>query len=926
MAVPHPLQPFYDGLVDVQQFFYAEAYLNRFTRKVRGFKAETTREDFQKITVAMKSYFATQYLLSESGKKLAEDSSFYQAFTSQSQSQSLSELPRNFQKDDMDPLEVDPGAIRNYLTETKLVQGEKDWIAYSFVPSYFKFYLLESQYEQLFRLLFGEGLKEEVVDAIASVFFLTPAFLHFVEETIAQPFQKLRNDTGHRTPDDSARMFLGDVKKNWTEKQNLCPLLVQRFLDHCEHADEVLRRLFWVPFAKDPARYLACHYSDEVTEMLSGVERSVLDFELGALLASAQDPRPAVTEDEQKVCPQAFCMQIIDEIDLVGLQHVLLINKEKRSTFSVKAPSRYRLFAVHFSGDVLGPSAEEVETATQINPGAAARVQLGMKIRCALKVAPILSPGAVVPPDITTESVLLSHYLEDEFERRDPRPLTDVQDCLARAARDRHFRVPRGDDLTAFFANLKIRHSSGSRVHQQIVQLGRSLEHIRHISAEARAQLPQLLAHRRLTVFRPPAGVRGPLVSNEALIRVELFHQALRGNAIATDSGGLRVSPAVRFHVFAKGIDFVTFRASHQHLAVIDAALSDALRGWRLAPAMRGEGGAPSEVDCLTSDAAKWLASHLRYLDGVTPQLIAAYEENCDPLWKALALQRAVKDVFWTMNVHFGPIDEAGEESKVEILKLAFSYIDPPHVASAFAFVTEFLGPVPDDPDLAPFFALLQRLMKDWFAQRLGGIGLWTLSRHFQRQYSLVFHQYDGTDSASVCRASLFFALITGVDEASIKGLAGVRASDSGWAPVLAVIPDEGGGCGASVLALSEEVKAGGLDDTIQNYAVAVWSSTLVADPLLKPNEIKPIQAFFAAADQKRRPDVPRVRVIMYGPNPDRKKLGALETAITEARPGSALYGVKLIQWRSSDETAAKREIMVVLKEGLANPTSNLGE
>lgn len=670
--------------------------------------------------------------------------------------------------------------------------------------------------------------------------------------------------------------------------------------------------------------------------------------EFGKLLAGISSPKHAITEAEELASPIVFQVQIIDELDLNGLEHVSIVRAGKGQKFSLSVPKdgRYRVFLVHFSGDSAPISQEEMETQTQVGEGASPLMKVGLHIRAALKIGPPLQPDRKVDESVKDVIGLLETYLTDPVELPDSEPLQQVRLLLKPPGGHRTASAvvfPTDTALTAFFEQLKIRHTSGSRLHQMTVQLCRSIAHIRNIAFEALNEIPQLLAYRRLTTFARPkqlperlgADVLASLEEayriekNVVLPRIERFHRLEKSGALREDRSGVPISPPIRFHFLVQGFDFVTFRTTHPYLSVVDSALSDVLRGWRVANA-----------NGIQSAAGRWLLTHLAYLDGVADQLVRAYEENCDPLWKARAVHRAFSQIFWVISVHFGEVT-VGEDVHAELLKLAFSYIDPPHVASVFAFITEFLGPTPRDwanhenEVIGSVGILLQRLLRDWFPSKAGSIELWTLARQLQRHYFLAFQQAPKQEASVVpfISANRFFALLTDLTQTDIIGMSGLRGPDERWAPVLAVVPDDVGRLGATVLSLceikdSKSIAEACSEETKRNLAVAVWSSTLNDVTGIFGRELNRIRSFFQEVEDARRASplcnvLPRVRMILYhDTNPgDTKKLALVRDAIQKAAtdPNDPLYGAKLIPW-SVTELEVTDEVKAVLREGLAVP------
>jgi hypothetical protein len=659
-------------------------------------------------------------------------------------------------------------------------------------------------------------------------------------------------------------------------------MLVHRYLASIEDPDLALMTCFWDPFLNDPARYLACPYSVDGSVLLACVRPFLANRQFGAILRDVELPKPPITTDEECVCPSAFRIHVIGDLDLPGLSRIWRLREKKAAPqpFELRPPSdsRYRIYAVHFSGDRVLESREATEMQTRIGDGSSPQMQVGLQLHESLKYAPLLRAGAALPRHVTTEYALLCDLLTDPCECRNAAPSDALFHQLQHRARV--FCFPSDHSLASFFDSLKFQHTHVSQLHQRSVRLSRALAHVRHFSARPLSELPLLLAYRRLVRFARPRDLPPRVLPPEALIRVDLFHAALAQSVATLDAGNLPVPAPVRFHFVVDGVSFVAFRASRAPLAVVDAALSDALRSSRAPP---------------SSPAGRWLAGHIGYLDGrAAPALWRAFEENCDPLWKASAVRAAFDVVFWTVAVHFGDVPQ-DEGSRLELLRVACAYVRPPHIASVFAFVTEFLGGSPrrwgelGGAPLRETCVLLQRLVGGWLPRTLG---LWTLAVALRRKYYLAFHE--GPQPSSATAAGRFFALLTGLGQSDIASMPPPVAAEDRWETVSAVVPDGGAGFAATVLALHEckntrEIAA---QDAPREIAVAVWSSSLSQVEDFFGNEVAAIRAFFEGADARVGGLViPRVRIVMCDGPDTREFIQRVE------RVSHELPGVKVIRW-----------------------------
>lgn len=934
MAEASPLsafQPFYDGLVDVQQHFLSELCLRSLTHKIRGEREQTIRADFLKLSLQMKSYFTGQWLLSRPADKLRPDTRFYEAFSADSKTLALSDLPpayRNRNKAEFQTLEIDNGALKRYLESVDGTNpAELAWIAYSLLPSFFHFYLLESRYGLMWDTLITDTIAPKTQAAIASGFFVTPVFLNFVRETVFAPFQKLRSAPANVKADDAAATFVREVEENWRVNEGLCPSLVVQYLNRLPDQDAALANLFWAPFLADPRRFLGSQYSDGPTsskeppillaERLAALERALAAAHLGQLLGAISAPQPGISDGEESASPLSFFVQLLSDVDLLGLKHVSLRAADARAKFKDALPRLYRVFLIHFMDQQPCVSRECTETQTKVPGDAGQLIQAGFAIRDLLKAAPVLTPGLKLRADIEDERAILREFLVDPTDLRYARRIAPLLAAVTSTLDPPHgapVQFPRGPALAAFFEQIKVRHTRGSSQHCLTVRVCRSLERLRYISDPALTAIPRLLQYKRLALLdRSVTSVVEAIGSQVSLsLILTSFHDGEKALHLRDPKVPPLAAPTAALHFLTRSVDFIRFRVLCDHLAVVDAALADYLR----TPGARGSPSTP---------VGKWLAAHLSYLDPVAGALVAAYEENCDPLWKAIGIRRALDRVLWTVAVHFGDVSR-DDETIIELARLAYAYIDPPHLASAFSFSTEFLGGSPrawayfGGPELRSLCALQQRLLQEWFAQSLTGFGLWTLSRDLQRQSCLAFH-HDGGGIENP--AASFFALLTNLSQQEMKGILGLKVDSTQWATPVAVIPDPPGRLGASVLSLCDitdanNAEAAFSDESRKRLKVAVWSQWLP--------DIGLFTRFGRIADFFALTNAPNVRILLcYSGGlttaDAEKKIAHFKGLIREAPPKTGWYGVELIEYANDDQT--RDEVISVLREGLGQGEGN---
>jgi hypothetical protein len=201
------------------------------------------------------------------------------------------------------------------------------------------------------------------------------------------------------------------------------------------------------------------------------------------------------------------------------------------------------------------------------------------------------------------------------------------------------------------------------------------------------------------------------------------------------------------------GVDFLTYRGDNQHIAAVDTALNVIIR-------------------CTRRDSRGFLGAiyaRLPLLDTTGRRLVRAYEENCDPVTKARRIRDAHTEILTIIDGQIHSFREFQE--KVDALRLVYSYVNPPFIASAFAFIVDQIGPSSEaleqlderqDGELPRTFDVLLRLISGWFA---GRFEIADIAQGLRKQGKLLF-QSTGDQAADT---RWFAALVTGLTEKQIE-------------------------------------------------------------------------------------------------------------------------------------------------------------
>jgi hypothetical protein len=183
-------------------------------------------------------------------------------------------------------------------------------------------------------------------------------------------------------------------------------------------------------------------------------------------------------------------------------------------------------------------------------------------------------------------------------------------------------------------------------------------------------------------------------------------------------------------HLLTRTVTFRRYRGLSPHLSVFDSALSDYLSRPRDALFVRG-------VDA----EGQQLLLILPLFDSVGKDLIKVCQQDTDPLTTLSQFGRVIGDISELLRIHI-----TGANARMtDLLNLVLAYINPPHLASLFGFLVDFLlgpallherNPIPKiaDEDFNAGLRLVT-FVKD-ICQRGSKIcpNAWVLSRYVQQQ------------------------------------------------------------------------------------------------------------------------------------------------------------------------------------------------
>jgi hypothetical protein len=696
------LQLFYDGLAAAQRHVVNEISLEQLSERLNQNDSVTTAAQIHGLLATLKSYYMTQLLLCKAptGSKQSypwqrDDSPLYNSFQRCSVVGSLPEIT----VEDEDFAKFCNGLTRDL---------DKDIVTFSVLPSYFRFFLLESSVERF--LAFLQGQKANRL-SFARVLFHTPPFVNFVN-AVAYPL--LQQFLGSRLPST----FLGDLLERWREHARLCPGYVSRFLVEGDSIS-ALRDCFFLPFFADPARWLAVEAFQDIPpgffdDVLAKLPPKVGMF-VDALTVGATDPTPFVTRVSQAVDPESWRDVVVDGF----ARAVFAAIPDGRPSFDC---DKYAVFLTRVADldRVMGVQAELAanHVPTQVGENVAA-----YWLRQLVKAAPPLPEGEIVVEgldyhDLVDRADLIhrpkQRFIYSQFEevvQRSPRLVPTHPNFYGRWFRD--FFLTHDEQIQIMAARSK---------------LGREITRWKRKSSDALDRIPLLLSLRKLQEFT--GAHQQPFAGLAVYEEPGQFHERLRlrlgefKQHTERRMGG-KCDPRLHFHVLARNINFRAFRRANPHLRILDEAF--VLAANRQSAALEQAPQADEHHRAAINDILKFsdCANRLR----------AAYDENTNPLIKAERISKAFHDIYEFYIDEFDPAAKAQQQlpgDQYPIFIAVLSKFPPSSFASGNAFVQDFVfGRESGDP----FGLRLQALS---FSNEGGGFEV--QRRIFEQQGELAAH------------------------------------------------------------------------------------------------------------------------------------------------------------------------------------------
>jgi hypothetical protein len=251
-------------------------------------------------------------------------------------------------------------------------------------------------------------------------------------------------------------------------------------------------------------------------------------------------------------------------------------------------------------------------------------------------------------------------------------------------------------DVNKFFDPMKLPHNDIAAREQARIALRGELQAVRHASMDGLHNISQYFNSLRPSI--PPLDVRATLAKPAQLWNKDPDQDV--------------------FHALAKNITFTQYRAFTLHNSVFDASISDFFRRTTEHPGGR-------------------IAQHLPLFDNPGSSLVAAFEEDSNPLVKLEAIAAAFEEIRSVYRIH---ID--GDQECPELIKTVFAYVNPPFVASVFGFLADFvLESRILTQALRTAAIAFTEIIVYVFGRAQFGVEPWILSRRVQESAGIIAYQ-----------------------------------------------------------------------------------------------------------------------------------------------------------------------------------------
>ena len=551
-----------------------------------------------------------------------------------------------------------------------------DVMTFSFIPSYFRFFLTRqalNNFETFLQGLVKRGAKDLYLK-FARAAFVHPYFLLFVAETFREVLTPVFRSQGKRGILDMAELtehVVGRMEQN----KRLIPVCAKLVISEAPEAwrKEVLVKCFLEPFAKDPKQFMACNYFDRVFNGFLGqfVEHFKTTDQFTQCMALFVPGKKRIMEDSFGIIRGKG--EAIDESEFdrtvygtADDQLIKALQKKKKGSFSCKKEAM-NLFRVFGLTESQGP---EVFQATMVPDGQQKLV--AYNLREMMKKAPLLPANERVE-DFKDPLAIVEEYLVRHV------PLEIMAQQYHYFAEAREYIQPGKTEFMddGFFDDFLIEHDV-----KKFVEAFNFNTEIRSIYQRSDAAVTHSMQYLQMIIIKSLVfNIDDNVQDDPCLFRKTVLSLIDKFSSFVNQNFHGVMDKSIYYHIVAEKLDYEKFLVAHMDLASLDSAF-----------AMHLKKSDPSQG--ATGHVGQLLArENLRELDPWVKRLVDWTLENDNPLSKLFTFY----DIFIglsTVLVHAkdsSDAEPAAADDYIPMLIGTVMYAAPPKLMSCLSYMMDFL-------------------------------------------------------------------------------------------------------------------------------------------------------------------------------------------------------------------------------------------
>ena len=560
-----------------------------------------------------------------------------------------------------------------------------DVMTFSFIPSYFRFFLTEQSlkyYEQFLEDLIKTEDKDLYL-RFARAAFVHPYFLLFVAETFREVLAPVLRSQGTRGTDMDE--LTEEIARRMGQEQNkrMIPACAKIVISKApeDWRKQVLVQCFLEPFAKDPKQFMVCNYFDRVFSGFLGefVEHfkatdAFTQFQ-GLFVHDAKHLLDQVIEDSfgmihskcEAINESEFDRTVYGTVDY----QLFKAFQAKKGKFACKKEEMI-MFRVFGSTAPMGQEAYQRTMA----PGQQQQ-EVAYNLREMMKKAPLLPANECLerfenPMDIVKE--YLVEHVPLEIMAQQYHFFNEAVYCIGLIG-NTDFMDKR------FFDAFQIEHDM-----KKDVEAFNFHTEIKSIYQRSEVAVTHSMQYLQMTIIKSLAAKEGCNIDDNVQRDPYLFRNTVL-DLIARFSNFVRqnfhgvMNRSIYYNIVAEKLDYEKFLVAHMDLAALDSAFAMHLKKCDPAQATTG---------CVAQLLAR---ENLHELDPWAKKLVDWTLENDNPLSKLFTFY----DIFnglSTVLVHAkdsSDAEPAGADDWTPMLIGTIRYAAPPKLMSCLAYMMDFL-------------------------------------------------------------------------------------------------------------------------------------------------------------------------------------------------------------------------------------------